>query len=103
MKYRFDAGQTYGQPIWETADKVSELSKDDRDLFEKMFADPDWGVLDFDAGNLVVEFWAENRIVSLQRQNGHELLRTPKLGTLDIIYSLPMQLSRLDSRWRLIG
>ena len=82
---------------------VSELRADDQELFGKMFADPDWRIMDYDSDNLVIEFWADNRIVSIQRQNGHELLRTPKLGSLDIIFSLPLQLSKLDGKWHLIG
>jgi hypothetical protein len=81
---------------------VDEMRSDDKRFFEELYADPDWRMSDFDSGNLIIDYWAGNRILSLQRHDGLELLRTPKLCTIDIFYSLPLKVSRIDNNWHIV-
>ncbi len=82
---------------------IDEIKNDDKRVFEEMFADPDWGIPEFDTNNLVFDFWAENRILSVLRPNGKEVLRTAKLSSLDIFYSLPLHISRIDNSWCIVA
>jgi hypothetical protein len=92
---RLELGRCYGFP-------QDELENDDKELFDGLFGNSNWGLEQFDRSNLVFDIWAEGRIVQLIRPNGKEVIRTVRLKESDVIYSLPLILAFIENEWRLI-
>jgi len=92
---RTELGRCYGFA-------TDELENDDKELFESLFQNSNWGLEDFDPSDLVYDLWANGRIVQVIRPNGKELIRTVRLKESDIFYSLPLILAYIENEWRLV-
>lgn len=93
---RRELGLAYGFP-------ESEMIEDDRELFPSLWADPAFDLEPLPPRqDWVIDFWADGRLVQLQRPDGRELLRTVHLPVEDLYYSLPIVLAWLDGEWRLL-
>jgi hypothetical protein len=77
---------------------LEQRAKDSQAFFEKLFAMPQWTILEPDYTSILIRPQAENRLLRVTDKMGKPVLKTPVLDD-DFIFGLPTWFAKVDGQW----